>query len=99
MKALDRKLSAILTGAYGPDDFVIADAKDADMAFGVQAPGVCREPGRGGFRSRQEYLGDMTALITQAEIDILLCSAANGERLARDGVLDDSPVTVAVRAN
>jgi hypothetical protein len=96
MKALDRKLAAILAGTYTPHDFVIADAKDADMAFGVQAAGpACA----GGYRSRPEYLADMTALVQQGELDILLCSASNGERLTRDGVLDGGEVTLAVRAN
>ena len=38
-RRLDRKLSNITAGRYTPDDFVIADAKDADMAFGVTAAG------------------------------------------------------------
>ncbi|MBA3905315.1 MAG: hypothetical protein H0X35_01320, partial [Pseudonocardiales bacterium] len=38
-RRLDRKLESILAGSYTPDDFIIADAKDADMAFGVAAPG------------------------------------------------------------
>jgi hypothetical protein len=38
-RRLDRKLASISAGFYTPDDFVIADAKDADMAFGVTAPG------------------------------------------------------------
>ena len=38
MKALDRKLATILAGGYTPDDFIIADAKDADMAFGWLRP-------------------------------------------------------------
>ncbi len=42
MKTLDRKLAAIRSGAYTPDAFILADAKDADMAMGVAAPG----PGR-----------------------------------------------------
>ena len=37
-RRLDRKLDAILAGRYTPDDSIIADAKDADMAFGVAAP-------------------------------------------------------------
>ena len=41
-RRLDRKLDAILAGRYTPDDFIIADAKDADMAFGVAAPGPSR---------------------------------------------------------
>jgi hypothetical protein len=38
MKSLDTKLAAIKAG-HGARDFIIADAKDADMAFGVRAPG------------------------------------------------------------
>ncbi len=101
MKALDCKLASILAGTYTPDDFLVADAKDADMAFGIQAPGPGADgPGAPpGFRPRSSYLADMAALVGQGEIDILLCSASNGERLARDGVLDGSEVTLAVRAN
>ncbi len=32
MKALDRKLERIRAGSYTPRDFIVADAKDADMA-------------------------------------------------------------------
>ena len=39
VRRLDRKLSAIMAGRYTPDDFVIADAKDADMAFGLTSAG------------------------------------------------------------
>jgi hypothetical protein len=38
MKSLDSKLSEIRTNS-GSRAFIIADAKDADMAFGVRAPG------------------------------------------------------------
>jgi len=89
-RRLDRKLDAILAGRYTPDDFIIADAKDADMAFGVSAPW------RG--RTRADYLEDMRALVAADALDILLTSASNGERLAADGSLDDE-VTLAVRAN
>lgn len=89
-RRLDRKLDAILAGRFTPDDFIIADAKDADMAFGVTAPW------RG--RTRADYLEDMRALVAADALDILLTSASNGERLAADGSLDDE-VTLAVRAN
>jgi hypothetical protein len=36
---------------------------------------------------------------TEGAIDSLLTSASNGERLVKDGVLDSTPVTLAVRAN
>jgi hypothetical protein len=82
---------------------VIADAKDADMAFGVTAPGsVTGAPagtaGPGRYRTRAAYLDAMRALVAQGVLDILLTSASNGERLAADGSLDDD-VTLAVRAN
>ena len=34
-RRLDRKLDTITAGRYTPGDFVLADAKDADMAFGL----------------------------------------------------------------
>jgi len=37
MKRLDRRLANILNGSTSSGDFIIADAKDADMAFGVTA--------------------------------------------------------------
>lgn len=100
-RRLDRKLAHILAGEYVPADFVIADAKDADMAWGVAAPGRRRgsgaAQGTGGFRSRAEYLDDMRALVEQDAVDIMLTSASNGERLSADSRLGD--VTLAVRAN
>ena len=37
-KSLDRKLAAIHADPSGAKDFILADAKDADMAFGIGAP-------------------------------------------------------------
>ena len=39
VRRLDRKLGAITAGRYTPGDFVLADAKDADMAFGLTSAG------------------------------------------------------------
>jgi hypothetical protein len=102
VRRLDRKLSNIAAGRYTPDDFVIADAKDADMAFGVTAGGpvaggTTRAAGPGQFRTRRQYLDAMRALVAHDELDIILTSASNGERLAQDGLLAD--VTLAIRAN
>jgi hypothetical protein len=99
VRRLDRKLSNIAAGRYTPDDFVIADAKDADMAFGLTAAGpVTGAPaGSGRYRTRTEFLDAMRALVAQDELDILLTSASNGERLAQDGSLED--MTLAIRAN
>ena len=106
VRRLDRKLGSILENRYAPDDFIIADAKDADMALGVAAPGiipgVSTEPAEAAapnrFRTRATYLDAMRQLIAQGQLDILLTSASNGERLAHEGALDDG-VTLAVRAN
>ena len=102
-RRLDRKLTAILDGRYTPDDFVIADAKDADMAFGVAAPGPipgapAGATGPGRYRTRVAYLDAMRALVKQGELDILLTSASNGEQLAADGSLN-ADITLAIRAN
>ena len=86
-RRLDRKLRAIAEGRYTPDDFVIADAKDADMGFGLTAAGpVDGAPdgvlGPGRYQTRERYLEDMRAQADHGVIDILLTSASNGERLA-----------------
>jgi hypothetical protein len=73
VRRLDRKLSNIAAGRYTPDDFVIADAKDADMAFGVTAAGPVTgapagEAGPGRYRTRTEFLDAMRALVAQGEL-------------------------------
>lgn len=108
-RRLDRKLEAIRAGRYRPDDFIIADAKDADMAFGLLAAGP--RPGQGGpapspptdaapgrYRTRAQYLQAIRDLAAQGELDIVLTSAANGQLLAAEGSLDPD-LTLAVRAN
>jgi hypothetical protein len=94
VRRLDRKLRNIAAGRYTPDDFMLADAKDADMAFGLTSAGPA---GADRYRTRGEFLDDMRALVAQGELDIMLTSASNGERLALDGSLGD--MTLAIRAN
>jgi len=96
-RRLDRKLGNIAAGRYTPADFVIADAKDADMAFGLAAGGPADDAPGSRHRTRAEYLGAMRALAAQGELDILLASVSNGERLAEEGSLEDT--TLAIRAN
>ena len=55
-KSLDLKLARIVADP-SCGDFILADAKDADMAFGLAAPGS-RPAGTGGvgpFRSIDDY--------------------------------------------
>ena len=55
-KSLDRKIARILANPSAKD-FVIADAKDADMAFGLAAPGRSPEhySQEARFRTLAEY--------------------------------------------
>lgn len=102
-KSLNKKLAKIRSGKYTPTDFIIADAKDADMSVGLMAPApqAGNEIGASGpgiYRSRQEYLGDMTTMIECGHIDIMLTSAANGEVLSQKPA-HIGKVTLAVRGN
>jgi hypothetical protein len=102
-RRLDRKLAQIDRGAYTPQHFVLADAKDADMGFGLTAPGrIVDSPaglvGPGRYRTRRQYLEAMSALMHQGLLDVLLTSASNGEWLAREGRMEDG-ITLAVRGN
>jgi hypothetical protein len=96
-RRLDRKLSTIAAGRYTPDDFVIADAKDADMAFGLACAGPAAGAPAGRYGTRADYLAAMRALVAHGELDILLASASNAECLAGEGSLGET--TLAIRAN
>lgn len=95
-RSLGGKLERIRQGAYTPDDFIIADAKDGDMAFGVTAPGP---DGQGGWKPRADHLDAIRQMTTSELVDIMLMSVSSAERLAGDGVFSSSTVTPAVRLN
>ena len=100
-KSFDAKLARILADP-GCSDFILADAKDADMAFGLAAPGLTPGgvAGRGPFRSIHEYRESIRELVAEGLVDIMLMSASTSEVLAIDeGLFDESPVTPAVRMN
>ena len=100
-KSLDRKLARILADP-ACRDFVIADAKDADMAFGLAAPGRSPEyhGGEARFRTLQEYRQLMRDIVRQGLVDIMLMSASSSEVLTiQERLFDESHVTPAVRAN
>lgn len=96
MKTLDKKLKRIRTGKYTPADFIIADAKDGDMAFGVTSPGPSAD---GGWKPRASYLKAMEEMTHSGLVDIMLMSASSAEILKRRGTFAKSPVTPAVRMN
>ena len=102
MKTLDTKLARIRAGAYRPQDFIIADAKDADMAFGLLSPGPRRDATGNllaGNANRAAYLQAMREMTGSGSIDIMLASASSVEILGQEGLFDGSPVTPAVRFN
>ncbi len=100
-KSLDRKIARILSD-QSCRDFILADAKDGDMAYGLSAPGRSPEhyAHEGRFRSLDEYRQLMREIVAQGLVDIMLMSASSNEVLAiQQRLFDDSPVTPAVRAN
>lgn len=96
MKSLDKKLRRIRSGNYTSKDFIIADAKDGDMAFGVTCPGP---DGRGNWQPRANYLNAMEQMTQSGLVDIMLMSASSAERLKRRAIFNKSSVTPAVRLN
>lgn len=92
-KSLDAKLSRIHADPSGSKDFILADAKDADMALGIGAPGRSH-------RSLAEFRETMEQLVEQGLVDIMLMSAITNEILTvQRRIFDRSTVTPAVRAN
>lgn len=97
-KTLDTKLAQIHADPEGSDAFILAYAADADMAFGIAAPGLDRETGAP--RSLASYRDGMREIVRQALVDVVLMSVSTSELLTREeGLFDGSPVTPAVRAN
>src|SRR5262245_43075104 len=101
-KSLDKKLAAIHADPSGCKDFILADAKDADMAFGIGAPGRSPEMHAGDVRLRTlaEYREQIRQITQQGLVDIMLMSASTCEQLAvRERLFENSHVTPAARAN
>ncbi|MHB2167695.1 hypothetical protein [Alsobacter sp. R-9] len=96
MKSLDAKLERIRAGRYTAHDFIIADAKDGDMGFGLPAPGP--RPGDG-VKTKADYLDAMRDMTRSGLVDIMLMSASTAETLAGEGLFAGHPVTPAVRLN
>ena len=101
MTRLDEKLNRIRSGDYRRTDFIIADAKDGDMGSGITTGGPVYD-GEGkavGWKTRRDYLDQITAVVRQDTVDIMLTSASNFEKLQQDGVYAGSAVKPAIRAN
>ena len=106
-KSLDQKIADIRANPSGSKAFIIADAKDADMAFGITAPGQKRplNPERVlksemRWKTLPEYRQQIRDVVQQGLIDIMLCSASNIEQLAiNERLFETSHITPAARAN
>jgi hypothetical protein len=102
MKSLDHKVQRLHADPHGCKDFILADAKDADMALGIGAPGKSPEGHSGELRYRTlaGYREQIEQIVTQGLVDIMLMSASTSEVLTlHKRIFDNSPVTPAARAN
>ena len=100
-KSLDRKLTRILQDR-ACNDFILADAKDGDMAYGLSAPGLSPEnySSEFQFKTLDEYRQQIREVIKQGLVDIVLMSASTSELLTlREGLFENSSITPAIRAN
>lgn len=99
-KSLDQKLAAIHADPAGCREFILADAKDADMAFGMPATGITRTPEGERFKTLAEYREQIRAVVRQGIVDIVLMSASTSEELTlQERLFENGQVTPAIRAN
>src|SRR5262249_287974 len=101
-KSLDAKLARIHADPRGCKDFILADAKDADMALSIGAPGRSPEAHAGEvrYRSLSEFRDVIVQIVESKLVDIMLMSANTNERVTIPNPLSaNSPATPAARAN
>ena len=84
MKSLDQKLANIHAAPHRATDFILADAKDADMAFGLAATGT--DPVTGRRRSLAEFRDQIGEIVAQGLVDIMLMSPSTAEVLTIEGL-------------
>lgn len=97
-KTLDEKIANIHRDSSGSKDFILADAKDADMATGLAATGVDHVTGK--RRSLADYRDQIRSIIQQGLVDIVLMSASTNDLLTiRERRFDGTAITPAARAN
>jgi hypothetical protein len=102
MKAsLTKKLNNIRENSSSRE-FIIADARDADMAWGIPCPGEMRgsSNGHSRFRTMPEFHAEIRSVVSQGIVDIVLASISTMSRLAhQERIFDATEVTPAVRIN
>src|SRR4051794_8907868 len=101
-KSLDKKLASIHADPSGSKEFILADAKDADMALAIGATGRALQPRSADLphRSLQDFREQIIQIVEQGLVDIMLMSASTNEALTiQQRLFDNSQVTPAARAN
>ena len=100
-KSLDIKI-AKLKADPNCGEFIIADAKDPDVAYGVAAPGKSPEhyAQEGKYRSLPELRELIRQVVQQGLVDIMLMSPhTNSILTVEERLFDNSHVTPVGRAN
>jgi hypothetical protein len=96
---LERKLKEIHSNS-NCKEFILADARDADLCWGVPSPGLIGNGSSSRFRTMPEFLEQIRDVVKQGVVDILLASASTLSVLAhREKLFAESNVTPAMRAN
>ena len=101
-KRLDHKLARIRKGQYTPKDFIIADAKDADMSNGCKTAGLQKSQGgksSGRYNPIKVYRDDVLKIMESDLVDIMLTSLSTAEILTQQGAYANSEITPAIRLN
>lgn len=101
MNRYEEKIARMLAGQDDRTDFILADAKDSDMAAGVSATGLRRDPrqGHSRFRTRREYVDVIHGILQQDIVDIMLTSASILETLIAEDGFAGTRIQSAIRAN
>src|SRR5260221_11926536 len=82
-KSLDQKLARIHADPRRCKDFILADAKDADMALAIGAPGKSPESHSGElrYRSLREFRNIIVQIVEQKLVDIMMMATTTREAL------------------
>ncbi|GBQ84334.1 beta/alpha barrel domain-containing protein [Gluconobacter albidus] len=101
MNRYEEKIARMLAGQDDRTDFILADAKDSDMAAGISATGLRRDlrQGHSRFRTRREYVDVIHGILQQDIVDIMLTSASILETLIAEDGFAGTRIQSAIRAN
>ena len=95
------KIGRIRAGNYRSGDFILADAKDVDVAGGVSAMGPYRtaQGKKERLRNRNEFHQQIGELIQQDLLDIMLTSTSTMEALMANKTFEETGILPAFRGN